>query len=527
MQEFNKVSTTSNFIKQLLNTTYLPVVRTVQAGDYIVEGRDYLYKCEIIRCTGSGYISPYMDATLSPKATFIRIGEYTFGERNGKLCTIFQSNHEGYDSLTHERLGDYCRALRDMYGLNLMPLYNCFSKNSLGQYHVFEDRIVKTNYNYHTKVYKVPIRFNTDYTICMENVGKTTFAPAFIRHDNLVYLNKTAIGDNIDVTNRYISLHTNDVISTYSGLRFFDPIVIRFNNVPETRTVTYATDVNSYEYTGITTDIVQALHTYYKPVTPTYDEFINNLEKFVYVSNTGTYTVRMAEATDWDTSKIFYTSDVNPHERGWCHFSDGIYSVTPDTQIVPNKLWSDVSSQKYYVKSRIQNTATYTYNVDDVHCEMYDAIENIFYLLIQVPESFDSNIVILEGDYRNTQSDKYFNETDLRNYPENYLDKLFTHDIRLMRMNVPEVTPFSESLVQFLLWHAICGLDTINLDMDRLLASIRNLYMSVDDKYYANYWYFRYRELISRYSKHNQYEYIDDNLGYVTTEIEDLLNRRW
>lgn len=59
MQQFNKISTTSNFIKQLLNTTYLPKIRTVQAGDYIVKGRLYIYKCEIIRCEESGYILPF------------------------------------------------------------------------------------------------------------------------------------------------------------------------------------------------------------------------------------------------------------------------------------------------------------------------------------------------------------------------------------------------------------------------------------------------------------------------------------
>lgn len=468
MQEFNKVSTTSNFIKELLNTTYLPVIRTVQAGDYIIEGRTYIYKCDIIRCDKTGYVLPYPDSTLSPKAVFHQIGEYTFGEKNGKLCTNFTSNHEGYDSLTHERLGDYLRALRDMYGLNLMPMYNCFSRNSLAQYHIFTDGIRKTHYNYHTKLYKVPIRFNTDYTICIENVGKTTFAPAFIRNEHLVTLNKTDIGDNIDVTNRYISLHTTDVISTYSGMRFFDPIVIRFNNIPETRTVEYTVSSNDVEYIKV-------------------------------------------ELSALD-------STTNPQALGWYVQSDNIYEPTTDTNV-------DLS-KTYYIKADILSTSYYTYDIEDVHCAMYDSIEDIFYMLIQVPESFDSNIVVLEGDYRNTQSDKYYNQLDIRNYPENYLDKLFTHDIRLMRMNVPQVIPFSDTLIQFLLWNAIDNLDTINLDMDRLLKSLANLYLNPDEKYYANYWYFRYREILSRYSKHNQLEYIDDNYGYVTSDVEALLSRR-
>lgn len=469
MQEFNKVSTTSNFIKELLNTTYLPVIRTVQAGDYIIEDRTYIYKCEIIRCDKTGYVLPYPDATLSPKAVFHQIGEYTFGEQNGKLCTNFTSNHEGYDSLTHERLGDYLRALRDMYGLNLMPMYNCFSRNSFAKYHIFSDGVRKTHYNYHTKLYKVPIRFNTDYTICIENVGKTTFAPAFVRNEHLVVLNKTSIGDSIDVTNRYISLHTNDVISTYSGMRFFDPIVVRFNNIPETRTVKYmVSNTDDVEYTAV------GLHT--------------------------------------------IDGSMNPNALGWYVRVGNNYTLTEDTVV-------DLS-KTYYIKTDALSTSYYNYNIKDIHCEMFDAIEDMFYMLIQVPDSFDSNIVVLEGDYRNTQSDKYYNQLDIRNYPENYLDELFTHDIRLMRMNVPQVIPFSDTLIQFLLWNAIDNLDTINLDMDRLLSSLANLYLNPDEKYYANYWYFRYREILSKYSKHNQLEYIDDNYGYVTSDVEALLNRR-
>ena len=518
MQEFNKISTTSNFIKQLLNTTYLPVIRTVQAGDYLVKGRLYIYKCEIIRCEKSGYIVPYDTSELSPAAKFVHIGEYTFGDRNDKLCKNFQSNQEGYDSVTHEKLGSYLRALRDMYGLNLMPLYNCFSNNPFSQHHIFDNRIIKTAFDYNTKIYKIPIRFNTDYTICIENLGKTTFAPAFIRNETLVKLSKTHIGDDIDATNRYISLHTTDVISTYSGLRFFDPIVIRFDNIPETKMKTYNENINNTN----TVEVKLNLTNYFSPIEITTEEDFN-FYKQKYLSTTGLYTktaynkyVLLNNNSSYKPG-IYYICSIDPAQSGWKD-SINAESATQDTVYNPSKTYyKDIESFK---------EKTYTYDIDDIHCEMYDSIEDVLYLLIQVPESFDSNIVVLEGNYKNVQSLKYFNEHELRNYPENYLDRLFIHDIRLMRMNVPQKIPFSDTLIQFLLWNAICGLDSINLDMDRLLQSFRNLYIEVDDKYYANYWYFKYRELISNYAKLNDYEYIDDNLGYVTSEVESLLNRR-
>ena len=56
MIEFNKVSNESYFIKNLLYSTFLPLLRTVRENDYIIRDRLYIYKCNVIRCTSSGYI---------------------------------------------------------------------------------------------------------------------------------------------------------------------------------------------------------------------------------------------------------------------------------------------------------------------------------------------------------------------------------------------------------------------------------------------------------------------------------------
>ena len=60
--------------------------------------------------------------------------------------------------------------------------------------------------------------------------------------------------------------------------------------------------------------------------------------------------------------------------------------------------------------------------------------------------------------------------------------------------------------------------------MDRLHFTLKNLYMEPDETTYANYWYYKYRQIISEYVRDNGFKYIDDNLGYVTTEIESFLN---
>lgn len=291
MIEFNKVSNESYFIKNLLYSTFLPLVRTVRENDYIIRDRLYIYKCNIIRCTSSGYIpvkNTNLDVSQYPQSllrktddekirvgqvyyTFVGdsvkriiggrgdtrspiaegwyeeniasydiIGEYYFGERNDKFCRNFLSSSEGYDYKTHEKLGQYLRSLRDMYGLNLLPLYNCFSNQLLRNIHITNSSVQRTSADYSTKVYRVPIRFNTDYTICMDNVGMTTFAPAFIHHGTLLKLNNNRFGNGLDATNKYIKLNHNDVIHNCPNLRFKNPIKLRFDNVPRNKVINYS-----------------------------------------------------------------------------------------------------------------------------------------------------------------------------------------------------------------------------------------------------------------------------------------------
>ena len=298
MIEFNKVSNESYFIKNLLYSTFLPLLRTVRENDYIIRDRLYIYKCNIILCTDSGYIpvkNANIDVTEYPEkllrktdderikvgqiyysiingriqkivgtkgdlripiaegwyeeniASYDVLGEYYFGERNDKFCRNFLSSSEGYDYKTHEKLGQYLRNLRDMYGLNLMPLYNCFSNQLLKNIHITNTKVERTSQDFATKVYKVPIRFNTDYTICMENVGMTTFAPAFIHHGTLLNLNNNRFGNNVDATNKYIKLNHNDVIHNCPHLRFKNPIKLRFDNVPINKVINYS----KYAYTEI------------------------------------------------------------------------------------------------------------------------------------------------------------------------------------------------------------------------------------------------------------------------------------
>ena len=425
MQKFNKISTYSNIIKNLLATTYLPLVRTVREGDYLCVNRLYVFKSDIIKCTSSGYIDKgrYLDRT--PLATWTRIGDFKFGDKNGKLSTNYVSNAEGYDYKTHERFGQYLRNLRDMYGLNLLPLYNCFSNQFLENHIIKNNRVIKTIENNNTKIYKIPIRFNQDYTLCIENVGVTTVAPAFIRYNSLLKQNNTRYGNGVDMTNQYISLHYADNIHNYVNLSFGRPVKIRFNNVPEYKQV-------------------NLLNSYYN-----------------------------------DNDELYYNN----------------------------------------IKSQ--------YLIDNELCSHFADVEDHLYLLIQVPKVFNQNIVVLEGDYTSIESQKIIETQFMDIIPDFLYDKYYTHDLNLMTGTSTEPRPFSPVLIEFILWNALCTLDTINNDFDRLTIDLSTLYLPNTDDIWGrlpNYWVSRYRQIISDYINNETTNTVQDNIGYVTRDIEEYIN---
>lgn len=419
MQKFNKISTYSNIIKNLLATTYLPLIRSVREGDYICADRLYVFRCDVIKCTVSGYIGKDLYLSDVPIAEWIRIGEFNFGDKNGKLSTNYVSNAEGYDYKTHERLGQYLRNLRDMYGLNLMPLYNCFSNQFLENHVIKNKRVIKTSDTNNTKIYKIPIRFNQDYTICIENVGLTTFAPAFIRYNSLLKQNNTAYGNGVDVTNQYISLHYGDNVQTVANTSFGKPIKVRFNNRPEI--------------------------------------------KKLNILNTSSYT-------------------------------------TVETQ----------------------------YEITNEVCTQFADVEDNLYLLIQVPKVFNQNIVVLEGDYTEIDSQKIVDAIFRNKLPDFLYDDYYTHDLNLMTGTSVEPRPFSPVLIEFLLWNTICVLDTINNDFDRLSLQLYRQDIPYTDDFwgsYPNFWIPRYRQIISDLINDNSKNVIQDNLGYVTRNVEEFINK--
>lgn len=522
MQKFNKITTQSNIIKNLLATTYIPLIRTVRQGDYICEDRMYVYKCEVIYCTESGYIGGIKFNFDTPTARWRRVDEYHFGDRDGKLSTNYVSDSEGYDYYTHERLGQYLRNLRDMYGLNLMPLYNCFSNQFLEAHYITPKKVIETIEDNNTKIYKVPIRFNEDYTICIENIGVTTFAPAFIRNSALLKLNNTRFGNKIDISNQYNGLHMYDKISSYSNLSYGKPIKLRFNNIPEKKTSIKQDTLGVAEYREIIFDTVTGLNNinkYFQRVFITAsnkDDYIDGNDSVYHIENNKLVAKNISELT---LPNYFYIRKCSPVELKW-------YKKVNNEYVIIDSYKDSRDDTTFYIPIYKENQVKKTYEIPNEICEKYSDIEEHLYLLIQVPKSFNSNITVLEGDYTEIESQKEVDVRIIGMLPDFLYDKYYTHDLSLMNGPHSEPIPFSPVLIEFLLWNSINLLDTINNNFDRLSIDMKYKYVpNSEGAVYKNYWEPRWKQLISDYVNYHSTNVIQDNIGYVTRDVEELISK--
>ena len=105
------------------------------------------------------------------------VSPYTFGDSVPQITEKYFSNCNYYDSDTHYYLGQYLRCLRDIYGVDLMPFYNCFNYKAVHNLYlslVQPDSDTENFYGYVEKssdaykIFAVPIKFDTTYTIAVD-----------------------------------------------------------------------------------------------------------------------------------------------------------------------------------------------------------------------------------------------------------------------------------------------------------------------------------------------------------------------
>lgn len=167
-QEFYVDNLISRFIKCLLWDTYIPTVQIWKEDKNLIKGLTYITQDKHIVVAKKDYI---VGKDIAPKngldsSYFTIIDTFVDGKFYRGITSNFESNSSLYDPDTHYMLGQYLRYLRDMYNLDLMPYYNCYSGISSDKIRIKGNNIIDDNQIDDGLIsYIVPIKFNQDYTI--------------------------------------------------------------------------------------------------------------------------------------------------------------------------------------------------------------------------------------------------------------------------------------------------------------------------------------------------------------------------
>lgn len=278
-QEFFKSNLEAKFIKYLLSYTPLPMIPTISSDDLIIKGCTYIYKNKILKCTKSGmfaginsnsyfedhlYVAEWVYTTdddyvvhhynpetktfdiylpdegkeggkypgiggltvtddviryqYRPMAEVEYVGDFIFGNYIPNITQKFISNTSYYDTQTHRFLGEYLRCLRDIYDIDLMGLYNCFDFDVADNFYLTKTNITEGT-NSKVKVLLIPIKFNKNYTICIDSDFPVYVRPVF--YDE--YLLKDSNGSSLS------DLITSSA-TKYNNLQFLNPVSYSVSN---------------------------------------------------------------------------------------------------------------------------------------------------------------------------------------------------------------------------------------------------------------------------------------------------------
>lgn len=269
LQEFFKTSMYCKAIKYILSQTALPLYRTITSDEYIIQGCTYIYKDKILQCTKSGmflglntanytedhlYVNEHITVSDDPDYVKVRkfvpidgelksvyeydylkvtddvirqyyrpfaeyriVDDYEFGQFIPGMTHYHISNVNYYDSQTHRYLGEYLRCLRDIKGIDLMSLYNCFTYQFADNVYIspktkrtyIEEELPSTS-----KVALIPIKFNKKYTIALDCPFKVYLKSIFYKD----YLLRDLDGESL------LTERLTETFKSFNSISFKHPI---------------------------------------------------------------------------------------------------------------------------------------------------------------------------------------------------------------------------------------------------------------------------------------------------------------
>lgn len=177
LREYFNTTIETTYLKALLSAVQLPKFKIVKDGDLIFKDYFYIYKDMVIHCLETGNIEKNSEI-------YEVLEHYYFCDmdQNIEFKEFIRASY--YSTELHKRLGQYLRCLRDLYGVDLMGMYNCFSYELFSDLYIdYDDREgwkknrIFIGKNPDKKILAIPIKFNQKYTIAVTSKEPVYVSP--------------------------------------------------------------------------------------------------------------------------------------------------------------------------------------------------------------------------------------------------------------------------------------------------------------------------------------------------------------
>lgn len=219
-----------------------------------------------------------------------------------------------------------------------------------------------------------------------------------------------------------------------------------------------------------------------------------------------TYTVAIESDTPVQMCSVFYNNGV---------IMDAI-GQRPLSYILEESLTNKNTTQFYQPFTYVSSAAT----TDTQKYERY------LYLAIQVSQTNDSSVVVLEGDYSRGSSSRMVADIKGLRRGEATIERLsamMTSDLSLLAVNDKVQRPFSDRLIEYLCGNTIDTREKIDENVEQVIEMLGGL-----DIEYKGQWtnelryilYDRYMDL-----KNREYLHKRDILGFVDKDVENALRK--
>lgn len=253
-QKFYTNTIESNYIKYLLQNTYIPTIPFVENINHISKNQLYIFENYIVRAKQSEEVVEILNAIREDRNNyyryFHRYDKYIFGKQYKGLTTNYISNTSMYDSETHFYLGEYLRAIKAYYKIDLMPFYNCFSDEYISSINIqptynnippYVKFTQESNPNY--KIISIPIRFCQEYTIAIESDQTILCMPAFVNKKGIIIDLTSKLHDTLSISYHKDSYKQSNYIINNNKFKYpfyySSPCIPGENNSQQLNLITY------------------------------------------------------------------------------------------------------------------------------------------------------------------------------------------------------------------------------------------------------------------------------------------------